>query len=275
MARRRRRGKNGGRGRDEAPEQQGRTDQHDLLEEDGDGPSRSESEGPPGTPSEDGESSSSPSEDSDSQLPLDPEGERLARARTLVEEGRVRDAIDVYRALVSDHPSNVRARNNLGVLYDELGSHELALEQFEAARELEPENVEVLTNLGASLGGVGRFEEAERELRRAQRLDPEALDVRANLGILYYRRGLYAQAEAELRWVCERDHDHGPAHFYRGEALNRLGRVDQAMDVLERAIHLQPENAKAFYTLGILFDKKHMPEEAARMYRKSRQLARP
>lgn len=200
---------------------------------------------------------------------------RLEEARRLVAKGRVREAIDVYRDLVARHPDHLRARNDLGVLFDELGQHELALEQFEAAREIEPERVEVLANVGAVLGELGRFEEAERELRRAQRLDPDSIDVRAKLGILYFRRGLYAQAETELRWVCIRDNSHGPAHFYRGEALNRLGRVDDAMEALERAASLQPDNARAFYTLGILFDKKHMPQEAERMYRRARELGRP
>jgi len=98
------------------------------------------------------------------------------------------------------------------------------------------------------------------------------VEAHASLGILFYRRGVYAQAEAELRWVCEQDPQHGNAFFYRGEALNRLGRVEEAMEALEQTTVLQPDNAKAFYTLGILYDRKHLPEEAALMYRRSREL---
>jgi Flp pilus assembly protein TadD len=203
---------------------------------------------------------------------LEASADRLGRARDMVREGKIEDAMELYREIVSDHPQSLKARNNLGVLYDELGQHEQALEQFEIARGLFPDNVEVLSNMGAALVGLSRFEDAERELKRAQKIDPESVEVRANLGILYHRRGLYAQAENELRWVCERDQDHGPAHVYRGEALNRLGRVDQAIEVLERAMRLQPSNAKIYHTLGILFDKKRMPLEASQMYRKMREL---
>ena len=94
------------------------------------------------------------------------------------------------------------------------------------------------------------------------------------MGILYFRRGLYQQAEVELLWVCEQDPDHGPAHFYRGEALNRLGRVDESLEMLERAALLQPQNHRAYYTMGILFDRKNLREEAAAMYRKARDLQR-
>ncbi len=203
----------------------------------------------------------------------DPLQAGLHRARALVGEGRVREAIELYRSLTKAFPESVKAKNNLGVLFDETGAHEMALEQFQGARDLDPENVDVLSNLGACLGAVNRFEAAERELRKALRLQPERVDVRANLGVLFYRRGLYAEAEHELRWVCSRDSSHGPAHLYRGEALNRLGRVDDALEMLKRASHLQPENPRPYYVMGILYDRKHLPQEAGEMYRKARELS--
>lgn len=187
--------------------------------------------------------------------------------------GRFEEAVGVYRRIVSADPGHVRARNNLGVLLDQMGSHKAALEHFQAAVDMEPENPELLTNFGAALAAQGHYEEAEAQLRKAVRMDPGGVDVRANLGILYFRRGLYAQSDHELRWVCDQDPDHALAHFYRGEALNRLGRVDDALETLERAAHLQPEKARIYYLLGILYDKKNLPQEAGMMYRKARKLA--
>jgi Flp pilus assembly protein TadD len=203
-----------------------------------------------------------------------PVPDRLAQARDLVARGRVDDAIATYREILLDEPGNLKAYNNLGLLYEGLGRFEWALEQFEVARAIEPDNVAVLSNVGGALIGLGRFDDAERELRRAMKLDLESVDVRTNLGILFFRRGQYLQAENELRWVCERDADHVAAHIYRGEALNRLNKVDKAIEVLERAAALQPGNAKIYHTMGIVFDKKNMPTEAARMYRKVRELSR-
>lgn len=203
-----------------------------------------------------------------------PAGERIARARELVHAARVDEATDLYRSILRENPSNVKARNDLGTLYETLGQYDLALEQFEAALKFEPEDVEVLNSFGLTLGAVGRFDEGEAELRRAVRIAPERIEPRASLGILLFRRGLYAEAEAELQWVCERDPEHSHAFFYRGEALNRLGRFDEAMAALEHATVLDPRNGKAFYTLGILYDRKHLPDEAALMYRKARELLR-
>ena len=70
------------------------------------------------------------------------------------------------------------------------------------------------------------------------------------------------------------DPTHGPAHFYRGEALNRLGRVDEALETMERTIQLQPGNWRAYHTLGVLFDRKNDRERASEMYRHARELNR-
>jgi Flp pilus assembly protein TadD len=96
--------------------------------------------------------------------------------------------------------------------------------------------------------------------------------VRTAVGILFFRRGLYEQAELELRWVCARDRDNGMAFYYRGEALDRLSRYDEAAQALERAAELMPNDPKPVYTLGHLYDRKHLPDEAAEMYRRARRL---
>ncbi len=196
----------------------------------------------------------------------------LEEARALQREGRAHAAMDLLRAMVESDPRNVEARVELGVLLDRTGAHAAAVEHLEAAHRAVPDSVQILSALGAALTSLGRFEEAERELKRAQRLAPEDLLVRANLAIVSFRRGLYGHAESELRWICDRDEGNATAHFYRGEALNRLGRVDEALDAMKTVTRLDPGNSRAFYTMGILYDKKHLPTEAAAMYRKAREV---
>lgn len=201
-----------------------------------------------------------------------PAGEPLARAKDLVERGRIHEAIELYLGILTVNPSNLKAHNNLGVLFDELKQFGSALEHFEAAVRLAPENVEILANFASPLTSLARYDRAEELLRRAQRLAPDDLQVRLGIGVLYFRRGLYGQAETELRWVCLRDENNGSAFYYRGEALNRLGRFDEAMEALKRASDLMPTDPRPFYTLGHLYDRTHQPEDAADMYRRAREL---
>lgn len=207
-------------------------------------------------------------------IPDSPWEQKMAWAKERVREGRLDDALDLYRELVAEEPSSVRALNNLGILLDEMGEHAEAATCLERAQALDPQNLEVAGNLGAALGALGKYQAAEEQLRKVLRREPENVEVRANLGILFYRRGLYQTAEEELAAVCRAEPNHGLAFYYRGEALNRLGRVEEAIEALKRSIELSPKNPRAYYALGILFDRKNLPEEAAGMYRKSRDLSR-
>ena len=198
----------------------------------------------------------------------------LARAFLKLREGRGREATILYQDIVKPRQTPVMVHIHRGTQHDEMGRHELAIEEFLAAKGLEPDNVEVLAYLAAACGALGRFGAADREIEKAIRLDPVNVQARASEAILKFRKGLYAAAEAQLKEICERNPGHGPAHFYRGEALNRLGRVDEALEALERTIQLQPRNWRAYHTLGMLFDRKNDRGRASEMYRQARELNR-
>lgn len=190
--------------------------------------------------------------------PQDPQ-ERLAwlRERVLVNAG------------------DVPARRDLGQLHATRGEYQLALEQYEAVRAIQPDNVEVVLEVADMLIAMNRFDAAERELRRLLKAQPELGRAWQLLGIANFRRGLYAQAEQDLGRALELLTESAAAFFYRGEALNQLDRLDEAMAMLQRSLQLDPANARAYYVMGILYDKKIQPQEAAAMYRRAREVAAP
>ena len=212
-----------------------------------------------------------PREDA-SEPDVNPDGKRLAGAFRKFREGRGREAADLYHDIVKPRETPLMAKINSGLRHDEHGRHELAIDEFLAAEALDPENVENLAHLATAYGALSRFGEADVVIDRAVRLDPMNVQVRVGEAILAFRKGLYAAAEVQLEGICKRNPSHGPAHFYRGEALNRLGRVDEALQALERAIQLQPRNWRAYHTLGMLFDRKEDRERASEMYRHAREL---
>ncbi len=197
---------------------------------------------------------------------------RLVEARDLALAGEFTRAIELYREIVLREPNNIAVRNALGLLYDRCREYPLALEQFQAAKEIDDENLDVLVNMASALASMSRFEHAERELRRAMKLDPNRADAYTMMGMIYFRRGLYGQAEQELRRALDLDPDSAMAYHYRGESLNQLGRIDEALTMLERAAQLQPEYARTYFVMGIVQDKKGRPQEAALMYRRAREL---
>ena len=204
----------------------------------------------------------------------EPEHNPLAPAFQRLREGRGKETADLYHDIVKPAETPLVTHVNRGKRHDEHGRHEAAIEEFLAAEKVDPENAENLTHLAMAYGALGRFGEADAVIERALRLDPANVQVRVGEAILAFRKGLYGAAEVQLKGICNRNPSHGPAHFYRGEALNRLGRVDEALQTMERTIQLQPRNWRAYHTLGMLFDRKDEPERASEMYRCARELNR-
>ena len=102
----------------------------------------------------------------------------------------------------------------------------------------------------------------------------DAVDALFHLGVVMARKGLWAEAVPQLRRVIELDPERGPAHFYLGEALNHVDDLYGAMAAYQRAAELMPEHQRSLYGLGIVLDRLGRPDEAAVLYRKSREVGR-
>jgi Flp pilus assembly protein TadD len=63
------------------------------------------------------------------------------------------------------------------------------------------------------------------------------------------------------------------AYYYLGEALNKVDDLHGALQAFQRAAELRPSSAKVLCGLGIVFDRMNRPDEAAQMYRRSRDIA--
>jgi hypothetical protein len=126
------------------------------------------------------------------------------------------------------------------------------------------------------LARLRRFDEAEDPLRTLRLVEPHAPEVKLASGMLRFRKGLYADAERDLRVISFRDEVDDrvrrEAEFYLAESLNRLSRLDEAIELLHTSVKRFPQ-ARAFQLLGRLYDRNGSPEEASIMYRIAREMS--
>lgn len=163
---------------------------------------------------------------------------RLERADTLADGGSAAEAAEAYAAVAAAAPRSLRAA---------LGH-------------------------GMALAAQAKYDAAEKELRRALTLAPDAVEVHLQLGITLYRKGVYAAAATTLRRVVELDPESATAYVVLGEALNQMADSDAAIEALQEAVRLQPAS-RAYYAMGIAYDRKGNFDRAAEMYRLSREVA--
>ena len=135
----------------------------------------------------------------------------------------------------------------------------------------DPDNVALLVERARLLAGATHYRAAQRDYERALRVDPIHGEALRGLGVVLSRRGLWSEAVPQLRRASEVDPGRAAAWFYLGEALNHVDDLEGARAAYERAVALEPRNTRALYGLGIVLDRLNRPDDATRMYRRSRE----
>jgi Flp pilus assembly protein TadD len=153
------------------------------------------------------------------------------------------------------------------------GDAERALGTLDEAVAAKPGDVGLRLERATQLGAMGRFAAARADLEHALTLDPDNLTLRSALGIVLLRKGLWGDAVPHLRSVVEAESWSPTAWFYLGEALNHVDDLNGALEAFTRAAELDPRHTKALYGQGVVLDRLRRPDDAARMYRRSREVA--
>lgn len=166
-----------------------------------------------------------------------------------------------------------RRNRTLASLRPAASEAERTLAALDAAIAAQPDSVALLLERAKHLGTMGRYSDARADLERGLLLDSTNVTVRSALGIVLLRKGLWASAVPHLRLVVEQESWSPTAWFYLGEALNHADDLDGALAAFGRAAELDPHHAKALYGQGVVLDRLHRPEDAARLYRRSREVA--
>ncbi|CAN0573733.1 unnamed protein product [Laminaria digitata] len=87
-----------------------------------------------------------------------------------------------------------------------------------------------------------------------------------------YRAGDFAAAEAAYRRLLEQNPADVDARMTLGVVLRRLGRLDEAITMLEGAVAAAPDDFKVFANLGLALQTAKRLDEAIAAYRRAYRL---
>ncbi len=150
------------------------------------------------------------------------------------------EAEAAYRRCIDGAPPPVRrdALNSLGVLHQAAGRPDQSVACFEAVLAERPDNAPALWNLCNALEQSNRVPEAAAAAGRLLAITPQEPLARLLKARLENRLGQPAVAAERLRHLLAdspRRHVRTEALFELGAALDRLGRVDEAMESFRNA----------------------------------------
>jgi tetratricopeptide (TPR) repeat protein len=179
-------------------------------------------------------------------------------------------ALDELRSIHEAQPGDARTAISLAQALDKRGNIERALSVLQRAIDAGADAVLLRCARATILSGRLRYDDAEAELKKASKIRTDDPDVLLQMGILACRRAKWRDAVEPLEKVVRLDSRSGQAHFYLGEALNKLDRLPDAFAAYERSAELEPENWRALKGVGIVLDRMGRPADAAAYYRRAR-----
>lgn len=162
----------------------------------------------------------------------------------------------------------------LGRIHDDMGKHDLALQEYEHALQLNPRDVDALLGMAHAYESAGRFADAESAFKKAAAQRPDYWDGYNTLALFYDRRGRHQDALAQFHHAAELTPDNAQVYFNIGATYLNMGNpkvLPEAENVLKKSIELSP-SYPAYANLGFLYLTEKRYAESAAMTEKALQL---
>jgi tetratricopeptide (TPR) repeat protein len=203
----------------------------------------------------------------------------------LQESGEYAKAVDCYRRAVTLNPRLDYAWFRMGVALEQLEKFEEAIHCYDRVLELNPRDVLALANKGGIFQDRKQSAEALKCLDRALEIDRKNATVWFNKGSLLIDLKRFKEAIASLEEAkklgasdaargiafCQQMVGGDGPEELSAKALQELGsgRVQEALNLLDQALLLAPQSARAWLNKGVCLVHLNQAQQALECFNKS------
>jgi tetratricopeptide (TPR) repeat protein len=163
-----------------------------------------------------------------------------------------KDAIPPLERELSARPSNMQARQLLGMSYFVTSDYARASETLTQVADAHPENVGLSYTLALALIKQGKADDANARIARMIERGGNSPQLHIVLGQAYYEQGDTAKSLEELKAALALDARTPLAHYYTGLVQLKEGKFDEAAREFESELALNPTDLQARYHLGFV-----------------------
>jgi len=117
--------------------------------------------------------------------------------------------------------------------------------EFKRAIELDPKNANAFASYAMLLMPLGRFDQAEANFRRALELEPATTIINRHYGNFLFIARRYNESEQHMRKTLELDPNSQLSYFTLANALQRQGKLAEAVEVYARSREIVGKNDEA------------------------------
>jgi len=171
--------------------------------------------------------------------------------------GNYAAAEPLLKHAVALNPNHYDSRYNLGFVLAKLGRPQEALVQLEKAVQLNSASSEARFQLAAVLRSLGQEQRADKELddfqeEKQQSVKENVAGTKVNQANEYFQAGDYQRAVNVYREALAEDPGNARTYYDLALALDRLDKIAEEHEALQKAISLDSTIARAHNQLGFL-----------------------
>ncbi|HOO77455.1 MAG TPA: tetratricopeptide repeat protein [bacterium] len=182
-------------------------------------------------------------------------------------------AADLFREALAVDPGFGDAWLPLAFALDRQGLGEEAAEWYEKVSRDAPGNTAVYERLWRIYLERGEYNLAAGKLRMLTTLEPLSAQAWFALGMVEHLRGDYGEAVSAFEQARNLGLDSAELYLALGAALERRGRFQDAVDNLEKGISADPNNPIGYNYLGYMYAEKGVRlDEAEELIRRALEL---
>lgn len=157
-------------------------------------------------------------------------------------------------ASLSEEELDVTLRIARGYLRDPMWP--TAIEHAEVVLRRRPNDLDATMVLGIAWAALDRPDDARRALETVTALDPHNVDALYNVACLHLAGERTEDAHRCLRAAADHDPGNHPVRYMLGQALEKLGRTEDAIAEYRRALATSPNPGQAFHFSGLDFTER-------------------
>jgi len=189
--------------------------------------------------------------------------------------GDLDKAIEYYLKVTPDHPQYKKTILSIAFLYRDQGKPDQAIRFLEQHHSQSPADIDILTYLASFYEEQEAYDKAMTLLQKGLKQSPENSALLFKLGTIQDKAGLRQDCINTMKAVIRMDPDNPSALNYLGYTYAEMGiLLDDAQDLVEKALTLKPGDGYITDSLGWVHFKKGEIDQAVFYLEKAAEISK-
>ena len=180
----------------------------------------------------------------------------LLRGAALNMMGKPREAQRQFeKAIAMADEEKAGVLYNIGMSFERINQHKVALKYFSKVHAMEPDNYYVFYDLAYCYERLDDLEKSIAYYRKYLDEDPFSEHVWYNLGIVYNKKDDNEKALEAYDFAIAINPNYSSAYFNKANTVSQLEHFREAIETYQEFLEIEPDNAAAYCYAGECFER--------------------